>query len=91
MATPDPTAVKTAAATARTAIEDLITAADAYQTAAGGHCPSTPQVIASVVIDAFGGTIDGVDHDRAGSITVMRTLWYARKNVVRTAHPVVTP
>jgi hypothetical protein len=91
MPTPDPTAVTAAAADARTALSALITAADAYATAAGGQCPSTPQVVASVIIDAFGGSIDGIDHARsgAGDITVLRPLWYARRNVVRLAHPVV--
>jgi hypothetical protein len=85
MPTPDPTAVLAAATTARTAIEDLITAADAYKTASGGNCPSTPQVVASVVVDAFGGTLDG-----PGDPAVMRPLWCARKNAARLAHPVVT-
>ncbi|MFE4409075.1 hypothetical protein [Streptomyces sp. NPDC056821] len=92
MATPDPTAVKAAAADARTALAALIAAADAYgqanTTAGGFQGPTTPQVVASVVLDVIG---QAQHTSPAGDITVLRSMQYARKNVVRLDHPVVNP
>ncbi|MFE0727060.1 hypothetical protein ACFW2X_02195 [Streptomyces antibioticus] len=86
MAAPDPTAVLAAAADARTALAALVTAADAYALAAGSGGPTTPQVIASVVLDV----VEQAQHTVPDDITVLRPMQYARKNVVRLAHPVVT-
>ncbi|MFE4423868.1 hypothetical protein [Streptomyces sp. NPDC056817] len=94
MATPDPTAVKAAAADARTALAALITAADAYGQAStpagqiGLTGPTTPQVVASVVLDV----LDQARHTSpAGDQPVRHGLEFSRQNAARLAHPVVTP